>query len=208
LKKRADAARSNDTSTLKDLIATWVNQDFCPSSLLRPDNKQSRGFAHDVCGKLLCPAKWDWNDNLVKAGIRDQTSEYIMSENSWPLFMYENYAVNGGNLEQGLFKSKILVQAFKAVFTSPSSAKEADCDGNGADILEKNQHACQQLNNVKVKTCVASIINMKKVTPCSLAYIMCQVRFTLSGILSWCTVNGDFDYVLQQTRIGAMTDTR
>jgi hypothetical protein len=46
----------------------------------------------------------------VKAGIRDRTADYIVSENSWPLFLYEKYTVNYENLEQGLFKSKILVQ--------------------------------------------------------------------------------------------------
>ncbi|KAG1763405.1 hypothetical protein EDD22DRAFT_777165 [Suillus occidentalis] len=173
LKKGADAARSDDTSTLKDLIAAWVNQDFRPSSLLQADDKQSRGFSHDICGRLLCPAEWDWDNDLVKVGIRDRTSEYIVSENSWPLFLYEGYTVNGNNLEQGLFKSKILVQAFKALFTSPSSAKEADGDGDGADIIENNRRARRQLNQTKVKTCV---------------------RFALSGVSSWRTVDGDFDY--------------
>ncbi|KAG2109689.1 uncharacterized protein F5147DRAFT_772974 [Suillus discolor] len=145
IKRGADAARGDDTSTLKDLIATWL-----------------RGFAHDICGNLLCPAEWDWNDN------RD--------------------------LEKGLFKSKILIQAFKAIFTSPSSAREADGNGNGADILENNRCACRALNQVKVKMCVASIINMRKVTPRSIAYIVCQVHFALSSVSSWRTIDGDFDY--------------
>jgi hypothetical protein len=46
----------------------------------------------------------------VKVGIRDRTSEYIVSENSWPLFLYENYSVDSSDLEKGLFKSKILVK--------------------------------------------------------------------------------------------------
>jgi hypothetical protein len=46
----------------------------------------------------------------VKAGIRDRTLDYIVSENSWPLFLYQDYSVNPDDLEQGLFKSKILVQ--------------------------------------------------------------------------------------------------
>ncbi|KAG1860025.1 hypothetical protein C8R48DRAFT_714265 [Suillus tomentosus] len=194
LKKGADAARGDDTSTLKDLVAGWVNQDFHPSCLLKADDKHSRGFMHDTCGKLLCPAEWDWSDARVKAGIRDRTSEYIVSENSWPLFLYENYSPDSSNLEKGLFKSKILVQAFKATFTSPSSAREADGDGDGADILENNRRARRALNQAKVKTCVASIINMRKVTPRSIAYIVCQVRFALSGVTSWRTVDGDFDY--------------
>ncbi|KAG2128479.1 hypothetical protein BD769DRAFT_1356470 [Suillus cothurnatus] len=173
LKRGADAARGDDTSTLKDLVASWVNQDFRPSCLLKSDDKHSRGFVHDTCGKLLCPAEWDWNNDRVKAGIRDRTLDFIVSENSWPLFLYESYVVNPNDLEQGLFKSKILVQAFKAIFTSPSSAREADGDGDGADILENSRRARRQLNQVKVKTCV---------------------RFALSSVTSWRTVDGDFDY--------------
>ncbi|KAG1853508.1 hypothetical protein F4604DRAFT_1686312 [Suillus subluteus] len=160
LKKGADAARSDDTSTLKDLIAAWMNQDFHPSPLLRPDDKQSRGFVHDVCGKLLCPSEWEWGNDLVKTGICDRTSDYIVSENSWPLFLYEGYVVSSDNLEQGLFKLKVLVQ----------------------------------LNQAKVKMCMASIIGMRKVTPRSIAYVVSQVRFTLSSISSWHSVDSNFDY--------------
>jgi hypothetical protein len=46
----------------------------------------------------------------VKSGIRDRTSEFIVSENSWPLFLYENYSFDDTNLEKGLFQSKILIQ--------------------------------------------------------------------------------------------------
>ncbi|KAG1773003.1 hypothetical protein EDD22DRAFT_767463 [Suillus occidentalis] len=173
LKRGADAARGDDTSTLKDLIAAWINQDFRDSPLLRADDKHSRGFAHDICGKLLCPAEWDRGNPSVKAGIRDRTQDYIVSKNSWLLFLYENYSFNSGDLEKGLFMSKILVQAFKAIFTSPSSAREADGDGDGADILENNRCARRALSQVKVKTCV---------------------RFALSSVSSWRTVDGDFDY--------------
>ncbi|KAG1893003.1 uncharacterized protein F5891DRAFT_963608 [Suillus fuscotomentosus] len=173
IKRGADAARGDDTSTLKDLVAAWVNQDFRPSSLLRSNDKHLRGFVHDICGMLLCPAEWDWSDDRVKAGIRDRTSDFIVSENSWPVFVYENYSFDENNLERGLFMSKILVQAFKAVFTSPSSAREADGDGDGADILENNRRARRALNQVKVKTCV---------------------RFALSNVSSWRTIDGDFDY--------------
>jgi len=61
------------------------------------------------------------------------------------------------------------------MFTSPSSAREADGDGDGADILENNRRAWWQLNQAKVKMCVASIINMRRVTPRAIAYVICQV---------------------------------
>ncbi|KAG2744186.1 hypothetical protein P692DRAFT_20745217 [Suillus brevipes Sb2] len=194
LKKGADAARGDDTSTLKELVAAWVNQEFRPSPLINPHDKHSRGFTSDICGGLLCPAEWDWSQDSVRAGIRDRTTEYIVSENSWPLFVYENYRVNSGDLKEGFLKSRLLVLAFKAVFTSPSSARETDGDGDAADIIENNRRARRKSDQTKVKTCVASIINMKKVTPRAIAYIVCQVRFALSSVSSWRTVDGDFDY--------------
>lgn len=107
----------------------------------------------------------------------------------------------------------IALQAFKAIFTSPSSASQAEGDGDGADILENNRHAQCRLDQTKVKTCVASIINMRKFMPRAIAYIVCRVRkyncfdfyfqnltiqrqvhFALSSISSWHTVDGDFNY--------------
>jgi len=93
----------------------------------------------------------------VRAGIRDHTTAFIVSENLWPSFLYETYKADAKNLEHGLFKSKLLVmvsslvfttdsqlivlQGFKAIFTSPSSANEVDADGDGADVIENNRCA-------------------------------------------------------------------
>ncbi|KAG1862617.1 hypothetical protein F4604DRAFT_1929367 [Suillus subluteus] len=192
----ADAARSDDTSTLKELVAAWVNQEFRPTPLIKLHEKYSRGFVSDICGKLLCPVEWDWSQDSVKASIHDRMTEYIISENSWPLFVYENYKVNSNDLEEGFLKSRLLILAFKAVFTSPSSARETDGNGNGngTDIIENNRRTRHKSDQMKVKTCIASIINIRKVTPRAIAYIACQVRFTLSSVLSWHTIDGDFDY--------------
>ncbi|KAG1723066.1 hypothetical protein EDD22DRAFT_790205, partial [Suillus occidentalis] len=173
LKKGGDAARGDDTSCLKELVTTWVNQDFRPSPLVKPNDKHLHGFTSDICRKLLCPAEWDWDSDHVKAGIRDRTTDYIVSENSWPMFTYENYSINRNNLEEGFLKSKLLVLAFKAIFTSPSLAREADGNGDGADIIENIRHARRKSDQTKVKTCV---------------------RFALSSVSSWRTIDGDFDY--------------
>lgn len=73
-------------------------------------------------------------------------------------------------------------QAYKAVFTSPSSAKDVEGDGDGADIIQNNRRAKKSFNTVKVKKHVAQIIKMEKVTPRSLAYIICQVSFSIVNI--------------------------
>ncbi|KAG1848798.1 hypothetical protein C8R48DRAFT_778736 [Suillus tomentosus] len=194
LKRGADSARGDDTGTLKDLVASWINILCCLTPLIRTDDKHHRGFVNDACGQLLCPAEWRWEDPVVKAGIRNRTTSFIVSENSWPTFMYENYEADAKNLEHGLMKSKLLVMGFKAIFTSPSSANEVDGDGDGADIIENCRRARRRSDQAKVKTCVASIIGMRKVTPRAIAYTACQIRFALSNITSWRTVDGDFDY--------------
>ncbi|KAG1767784.1 hypothetical protein EDD22DRAFT_949841 [Suillus occidentalis] len=182
LRQGADSARGDDTSKLKALVAKWVNREFKPDSPLDSNDKHTRGFSN----------------NAVRAGIRDCSEGCIVTDLSFPTYLYDQYAANPDDLEEGLFKSKILVQAYKAVFTSPSSAKDVEGDGDGADIIQNNRRARRSyigLQGLKVKKHIAQIINMRKVTPRSIAYIACLVRFSLSSITSWRSVDGDFDYI-------------
>ncbi|KAG2158531.1 uncharacterized protein EDB93DRAFT_1076642, partial [Suillus bovinus] len=186
----------DDSLKLKTLIAEWVNREFKPDHPVDPNNKHSRGVSNDTCGRLLCPAEFDWNDPVVKAGIRDRSQGYVVTDLSFPAFLYDKYQSNPNDLEEGLFKGKILLQAYKAVFTLPSSAKDIEGDGNGADIIRNNRLTKKSFVGIKVKKHVAQIINLRKVSPCSIAYIVCQqVQFTLSSVTSWRSIDGDFDYI-------------
>ncbi|KAG1760270.1 hypothetical protein EDD22DRAFT_781379 [Suillus occidentalis] len=170
----ADGAQGDDTSKLKSLVAEWVNREFKPDPPVDPDDKHTRGFTHDACGKLLCPAELDWNDPLVKAGIRDRSDGHVVTDLSFLAYLYDKYTTCPDDLEEGLFKGRILIQAYKAVFTSPSSAKDVEGDGDGADIIENNRRSRRSSSGIKVKK---------------------HVRFALSSITSWRSVDGDFDYV-------------
>ncbi|KAG2146231.1 hypothetical protein DEU56DRAFT_703988, partial [Suillus clintonianus] len=92
------------------------------------DDKHSRGFTNDVCGMLLCPAELDWKNPVVKAAIQDRAEGHIVTDLSFPAYLYEGYTANPDDLEEGLFKGKLLIQGYKAVFTSPSSAKDVEGD--------------------------------------------------------------------------------
>ncbi|KAG1883628.1 hypothetical protein F4604DRAFT_1575464 [Suillus subluteus] len=170
LHQGADSAQGDDTSKLKALISDWVNHKFKPDPTVNPDDKHSRGFTNDACGMLLCPAELEWKNPVVKAGIRDCSEGYTVTDLSFLAYLYEGYTANPDNLEEGLFKGKILLQSYKAVFTSPSSAKVVEGDGDGADIIENNRRARRSSSSLKV-------------------------RFALSSVTSWCSVDGDFDYV-------------
>ncbi|KAG2116812.1 hypothetical protein DEU56DRAFT_761490 [Suillus clintonianus] len=194
LRQGADSARGDDTSKLKSLVSDWVNRDLKPDPPVDSEDKHHRGFTNDACGRLLCPTELDWNNPTVRAGIRDRTDGHVVTEMSWPAFLYAGYTADENNLEEGLFKSKLLIQAFKAIFTSPSSAKEVVCDGDGANVIENNRRAKKDSSGKRVKMHVAQIINMHKVSPRSIAYVSCQLRFALSSVTSWRSVDGDFDY--------------
>ncbi|KAG2133209.1 uncharacterized protein EDB93DRAFT_1093435, partial [Suillus bovinus] len=184
LRQGANGARGDDTSKLKTLVSDWVNMALKPTSPVESDDKHCCGFINDVCGRLLCPAELDWN-----------SPGYIVTDLSFPAFLYETYTANPDNLEEGIFEGKFLLQAYKAVFTSPLSAKDVKCDGDGTDIIENNCHAKKAFSTIKVKKHIAQIIKMDKVTPRLIAYIACQVRFALSSVTSWQLVDGDFDYI-------------
>ncbi|KAG1830609.1 hypothetical protein EV424DRAFT_1343509 [Suillus variegatus] len=174
LRQGADSAHGDDTSKLKSLVPDWVNREFKPNPPVDYEDKYSRRFVNDACGKLLCPTELDWDNPIIRAGIRDRADGCIVTEMSWPTFLYEKYTADQDNLEEGLFKSTLLIQAFKSIFTSPSSAKEIDGEGDGANIIENNRRTKREFSGKKVKTHVAQIIKMHKVSPRSIAYVVCQ----------------------------------
>ncbi|KAG2739314.1 hypothetical protein P692DRAFT_201729813, partial [Suillus brevipes Sb2] len=175
LRQGADGARGDDTAKLKTLVSDWVNRELKPDPPVDSDDKNCRGFVCDACGRLLCPAELDWTKPAVRAGIRDRADGHIVTDLSFPAFVYEKYTANADNLEEGLFKGKILLQGYKAIFTSPSSAKDVEGDGDGADVIVNNRRAKRSFCGMKVKK---------------------HVRFALSSVTSWRSVDGDFDYIL------------
>ncbi|KAG1779485.1 hypothetical protein EV702DRAFT_966549 [Suillus placidus] len=159
LQQGADSARGDDTLKLKALVAEWVNREFKSDPPVDSDDKHTRGFSNDACGKLVCPTELDWNNpaqkqcllfTRVRAGIRDHSEGCIMTELSFPAYLYDRYTANPDDLEEGLFKGKILIQGYKTVFTSPSSAKDVEGDGDCADI-QNNRCTKKSFNGLKVK---------------------------------------------------------
>ncbi|KAG2138228.1 hypothetical protein BD769DRAFT_1340335, partial [Suillus cothurnatus] len=187
LRQGADGARGDDTAKLMTLMSDWVNHELKPNPPVDSDNKNCHGFTSDACGKLLCPAELDWNSPAYVV-----YSGHIVTDLSFLAFVYEKYTTNMDNLKEGLFKGKILLQGYKAISTSPSSAKDVEGDGDGTDVIANNQHTKQSSCIVKVKKHVAQIIKMDKVTPRLIAYVACQVSH---DITSWWSVDGNFDYI-------------
>ncbi|KZP19818.1 hypothetical protein FIBSPDRAFT_955085 [Athelia psychrophila] len=158
LQKGVNKARADDTKGLKTSIIDWISRGEVLIPTLFRNNKSDRGFNHPRTGELLCPAAWNWNDEAVKKSLR--SGERKIPGEQWPAFVYEDYRYDSTNPWRGLFRSTLLVTAYKFVFTSPSSA-----DGEIKATRSGN----------------ARIHGMTEITLPSIAYVATLVRFSLSS---------------------------
>ncbi|KAG2744375.1 hypothetical protein P692DRAFT_20744671 [Suillus brevipes Sb2] len=155
--KGAAAARGEDTKSLKPVIIDWIapaGQAVVPP--LPRNSKITRGFNHPLTGRLLCPAELDWDDADTKQNL--QSGEIAVSGDQWPLFVYANEAYDPEDPWNGLLRSRLLVNAFRHIFTSPSS-------------VDKEPKATRAGN--------ARLHGMTNVTAASIAYVATQIRFAL-----------------------------
>ncbi|KAF6742416.1 hypothetical protein DFP72DRAFT_830527 [Ephemerocybe angulata] len=171
--KGIDSARADDTKSLKSVIVDWITP---PGGFLTPpiqrNVKTDRGFHHPRTGELLCPVNLDWNDPKIRRELI--SGQFVPSGDLWPRFLFRGYEYDPGNPWSGLFRSSLLVYAYKHVFTSPSSVA--------------NKGASRA-----TRSCNARIHGMKSVTIPSIAYIATQVRFGLSSQPTFSRASGMTD---------------
>ncbi|KAF5319827.1 hypothetical protein D9611_012832 [Ephemerocybe angulata] len=187
----AKAARSDDVGRLRPAVAGWLSTWSGPKPVpaLQLGTRADRGIQHDVCGRLLCPIRYDWDDPTVRASIRAFKPGF---ELGWSArCLYEDYRGNPSDIEEGYLKSPLLVKTFKHIFTSPSSA-EADSSSSGSSDTENSPPANRQrtstLGRKPTKRDIATTLNMgQKVTSRSIAYAAVQLLFALSSAPQWKT---------------------
>lgn len=164
IQKGVSSARSDDTKSIKGAVLDWITpRDVALNPPLSRNVKTNRGYHHPTTGALLCPAGVDWQNPDVRAKLA--SGEMAVAGDQWPLLLYANQQYDPDDPWSGLFRSQLLVYAFKHVFTSPSS-------------VEKEVKATRSGN--------ARIHGMTAVTTASLAYISTQVRFALSSSSVFC----------------------
>ncbi|TEB40259.1 hypothetical protein FA13DRAFT_1619127, partial [Coprinellus micaceus] len=163
LSKGISDARLNDLKTLKMSIVDWITP---PGGVLTPsllrNSKVGRGFHHQATGKLLCPTDYDWANPNVQARLR--SGELAVTGLQWPLFLWVGSKCKEDDLWDGFMRSRLLLQAYKHIFTSPSSV-DGDCKSNRSGN--------------------AGIHGMTSVTVPSLVYVATLVCFSLSDAGTW-----------------------
>ncbi|KAG1847966.1 hypothetical protein C8R48DRAFT_779037 [Suillus tomentosus] len=152
--KGAAGARGDDTKTLKSAILDWIapkGEAIQPP--LHRNSKIDRGFNHELTGSLLCPAGLDWNDPQTKENLR--SGELLVCGDQWPIFLYAHHIYDAEDPWCGLLWSRLLICAYKHIFTSPSS-------------VDREPKATRSGN--------ARLHGMNSATIASIAYVATQVR--------------------------------
>jgi len=62
LQDGAKNARGDDVSKLMNRVAEWLNQQYPQEPPLSAIKRDGRGIYHPITGMLLCPIRYDWND--------------------------------------------------------------------------------------------------------------------------------------------------
>ncbi|KIM54560.1 hypothetical protein SCLCIDRAFT_136562, partial [Scleroderma citrinum Foug A] len=189
----ADGARGNDASCLKTAVVSWLmSMTPPPQPALLPYDKSGRGFYNDATARLLCPVDYDWDNPRHRQNIRDYHPDFLVTANSWPLFLYANGKYNPNFPNHGLFKGELLVKAFRYIFTSPSSAEFTSDDLDSKFLLAqpKRHRCCEQC----MRSNVASLLGMKTVALRAITYIAVQLHFALVSCGSWRIIDVFFDY--------------
>ncbi|KAI9068225.1 hypothetical protein FKP32DRAFT_1587883 [Trametes sanguinea] len=164
-----NAARSDDTRAIKLAIVEWLSAALQEANVvLHPANKAQRGFNNVVTGRLLCPIVLDYHDDSVRKLLESYqaTVDGVPVDGShWPTFAYDEATYNPALPWQSFLCGRLIIQAFRHVFTSPSSATADD----GAD------------SGVSTRSGNAALHGMTRVTPGSIIYCATHVHFALSS---------------------------
>ncbi|KAL4073617.1 hypothetical protein J3A83DRAFT_4370904 [Scleroderma citrinum] len=200
LNKGADGACGDDASGLKTAIIEWLMASWpTPEPALEPQYKTGHGFYHDTTAWLICSVDYNWSNPQHRASIHDYHPDYPVTTDCWPYFLYRNEHYNPKNPVKGFFKNTLLVKAFKHIFTFPSSTNfdsVPDDTDNKAQASTSEPPSKHQKGPGDKCSCthVASLLGMKSVFPCVIAYTAVQLWFTLSSCTSWHVIDDNFDY--------------
>ncbi|KAF8987082.1 hypothetical protein BDQ17DRAFT_1435844 [Cyathus striatus] len=103
--------------------------------------------------------------------------------------LYQNFKGDPDNVEQGFLQSELLIAVYKHLFNSPSSTLGFTIDADNDSDIENGHRFFNNgdRNSIKChnRPDVASKVNMKLVTPRSIAYTSVQLHFSFSRAVSW-----------------------
>ncbi|KAJ7302436.1 hypothetical protein DFH08DRAFT_759473 [Mycena albidolilacea] len=136
-------------------------------------NKVDRGWANEDTAGLNCPVRLAATQDTF---ARIRSGEINVLGTELPYFMYRyGYIYNAADMEDGLLEGPTLYAVAKHIYQGPSAALKAPGFNRG-------------------KAGNAALNGVTSLNGRDIAYIACQLRFSLSSQTSWGTMDGAFSY--------------
>ncbi|KAJ3724916.1 hypothetical protein C8R42DRAFT_555472, partial [Lentinula raphanica] len=135
-------------------------------------SRTDRGLQNDMTGGLLCPGEINWNDDTTRAAVQRMDPEYDFAGSAHSMCFYKDEKFNPEDPDEGFLQSHWLLQVYRVIFTSPSSAKGHSEDAENVPPPRKKKTNSHRAH-------VADIIHLTEVTPRSIAYAAVHVRTSL-----------------------------
>ncbi|KAJ3558431.1 hypothetical protein NM688_g935 [Phlebia brevispora] len=184
--------RNTTVYAIKTHILEWAN-----ITDIKSDQKIRRGFNHDVCGRLLCPVTYNWDDEAVRNGLRTGSARYKAGPSDWMHFLWSKGEVNLEDMFKGFCRGELLVHALIHILFGLKAANAAinELSDTARSVSEANKNSRSR----------AVIWHVRGITIPAIAYAavmhsqsgtLSQVHFGLSSEEHFSSggINGKFNY--------------
>ncbi|KAF9066226.1 hypothetical protein BDP27DRAFT_1227788, partial [Rhodocollybia butyracea] len=121
-------------------------------------------------GGFLCPVEFDWDNSAIRTAIRNFENDFDFASSARARCFYTDSIFNPNDLDKGFLKSHLLLQVYRVIFTSPSSAKNQSSNVENLPPSKKTK-----TTKISSRGPVTEILHMSEVTPRSIAYAAVHV---------------------------------
>ncbi|KAJ3845258.1 hypothetical protein F5878DRAFT_705652 [Lentinula raphanica] len=211
LERGAESAKTHDTQSATKIVGNELNRRIRkineqkmkafrearstvePSLELLDEldegSRVNRGLQNDMTGGLLCPVEIDWSDANTRAAVQRMDPEYDFASSARSRCFYKDEDFDADSPDDGYLQSYLLLQVYRTIYTSPSSAKDQSEDvENLPPPAKKNKSANSQ------RAHVANIIHLSEVTPRSIAYAAVHLHLALTDASQWTNCYDGYNY--------------
>ncbi|KAJ7468987.1 hypothetical protein FB451DRAFT_1255449 [Mycena latifolia] len=173
-----EAARSDDTGTVKPRIYGWVPEKADPNAavvLVNSASKATRGMSDPVLAPLILPLEYKDQEKYPDPYAMIAAATLDLNSRQLPCFLFPFGQVDDWTALDTVLTGPIMLRTAKGILMGPLSALQGDGWHRG-------------------KPGNASIIGLVTFTGRIIAYIACQVHFNLSSQQDWHKLEGHFNY--------------
>ncbi|KAJ3764616.1 hypothetical protein FB446DRAFT_799470 [Lentinula raphanica] len=209
LERGAESAKTHDTQSATRIVGRELNrrirkineqrmkefedasrrvQEGVLTEQFDETSRAGRGLQNDMTGSLLCPGEIDWDNTDIRAAVKRMDPDYDFASSAHSRCFYKDEDFNSDLPDKGYLQSYLLLQVYRTIYTSPSSANEQSEDVENLPSAKKKQASNSH------RAHVANIIHLSEVTGRSIAYAAVHLHLALTDASRWVHSYDGYNY--------------